>query len=53
MKVRYTELAGLSWLAAFWSYSVNHSILWAVFHFVMGPAYLAYRIVYHTGWLPR
>lgn len=41
------------WLAAFWSYAINHSILWAIFHFVCGPAYIAYRIVFHTNLLPR
>lgn len=46
-------IPGLSWLAAFWSYSVNHSILWAIFHWFVGPAYLAYRIVFHTTLLPR
>jgi hypothetical protein len=43
------NLGGFSWLAAFWSYSVNHSILWAIFHFFCGGAYLAYRLVFHTG----
>lgn len=47
------EFTGLGWLAAFWSYSINHSVLWAIFHFICGPAYLAYRIVFHTGLLPR
>lgn len=41
------------WLAAFWSYSVNHSALWAIFHFICGPAYLAYRIVFFTNLLPK
>lgn len=50
---RYIELTGTSWLAAFWSYSINHSILWALLHFILGPAYLAYRIAFHTNLLPK
>lgn len=46
-------LEGLSWLAAFWSYAINHSIWWAIFHFICGPAYVAYAVVYHTSLLPR
>ena len=46
-------IPGLGWLAAFWSYSINHSILWAIFHGLVGPAYIAYRIVFHTNLLPR
>lgn len=48
MKLHYVELTGMSWLAAFWSYAVNHSVLWAIFHFIVGPSYLAYRIIFHT-----
>lgn len=40
-----------AWLAAFVSYSVNHSILWAIFHFLCGWSYIIYRLVFHTGLL--
>jgi hypothetical protein len=41
------------WTATFWSYAVNHSLLWAAFHGLVAPAYIAYRLVFHTGLLPR
>lgn len=56
MKINYDRTISLgifSWIAAFWSYSVNHSILWAIFHWFIGSAYLAYRIVFFTNWLPK
>lgn len=53
MKVDIGAALGLGWLAAFWSYAVNHSVLWAIFHFFCGTAYLAYRIVFFTNWLPK
>lgn len=40
-----------AWTAAFVSYSANHSILWAIFHFLCGWAYLAYRVVFHSNLL--
>lgn len=45
-RIRYIELTGTNTLAMFWSYAVNHSILWAMFHFFVGPAYIAYRLVH-------
>lgn len=50
---RHIHLNIIAWLAAFWSYAVNKSILWAIFHFFCGSAYIAYRIVFHTTLLPR
>ncbi len=41
------------WTAIFWSYAVNHSILWAIFHGAVAPAYIAYRLVFYTNLLPR
>lgn len=34
-------------LAAFLSYATNHSILWAIFHFMCGGIYIAYWLVFH------
>lgn len=50
---RTFTIPGIGWLAAFWSYSINHSILWAFFHGLIGPAYIAYRIVFHSNVLPH
>jgi hypothetical protein len=48
---RYVSIIpGLDFLAAFWSYATNHSIIWAILHFLIGPIYLAYRI---AKFLPR
>lgn len=55
--VKVVRVHGISnlvvWTAAFWSYAVNHSILWAIFHGAVAPAYIAYRIVFFTNFLPK
>lgn len=43
----------ITWTAIFWSYAINHSILWAIFHGAVAPAYIAYRIVFFTNLLPK
>lgn len=48
MKVKLSGYYFWHWLAGFWSYYCNHSIWWALLHFICGPIYLAYRIVFHT-----
>lgn len=38
----------LAFLAAFLSYMVNHSVWWAILHFLVAPIYLPYWLCFHS-----
>lgn len=36
-------------MASCMSWVVNHSVLWAIFHFIVSPIYIPYWLLVYTG----
>lgn len=48
----FSQLAGL--IAIILSWSINHSILWAILHWIFGGFYVVYWLIKYThltGWI--